>query len=155
MVSGYTENHRKEAIQCTVVGYERMVERDAKRKKRLVKKVAWYRPQDTVIFVPTTPNGELAMKVRKVVQEEGRRINIKVRVVETAGTPLRQKLVRTDLAPRTIEVVPCTKGHVKYVRRTTSEQSTMEKLDTQHTQEHKSMRKRSRTRTATTHLLNI
>ena len=98
MVSGYTENHRKEAIQCTVVGYERMVERDAKRKKKLVKKVAWYRPQDTVIFVPTTPNGELAMKVRKVVQEEERRINIKVRVVETAGTPLRQKLVRTDLA---------------------------------------------------------
>ena len=114
MVSGYTENHRKEAIQCTVVGYERMVERDDKgrtplyrsriwnkevrRKKKLMKKLAWYRPQDTVIFVPTTPNGELAMKLRKVVQEEGRRINVKGRVVETAGTSLRQKLVRTDLA---------------------------------------------------------
>ena len=30
MVSGYTENHRKEAIQSAVVGYERMIERDAK-----------------------------------------------------------------------------------------------------------------------------
>ena len=114
MVSGHTENHRKEAIQCGDVGYERMVERDAKgqtplyrsriwnkeerRKKKLMKKIAWYRPQDTVIFVPTTPNGELAMNVRKVVQEEGRRINVKVTVVETAGTSLGQKLVRTDLA---------------------------------------------------------
>ena len=114
MVCGYTENHRKEAIRYAVVEYERMVEKDAKgqtplyrsrlwnkeerRKKKLMKKVAWYRPQDTVIFVPTTPNGELAMKVRKVVQEEGRRIIVKVRVVETAGTSLRQKLVRTDLA---------------------------------------------------------
>ena len=57
MVSGYTKNHRKEAIQCAVVGYERMVERDAKgqtplyrprlwnkeekRKKKLMKNVAW------------------------------------------------------------------------------------------------------------------
>ena len=117
MVSWYTENHRKEAIQCAVVGYERMVERDTKgqtplyrprlwnkeekRKKKFMKKVASYRLQDTVIFVPTTANGELAMKVRKVVQEEGRRTNVKVRVVrmvETAGTSLRQKIVKTDLA---------------------------------------------------------
>ena len=105
MVFGYTGSHWKEAIQCAVVGCERIVERDAKgqtplyrprlwnkeerRKKKLMKKVAWYRPQDTVIFVPTTPNGELAMRVRKVVQE-GRRLNVKVRVVETAETSLRQ-----------------------------------------------------------------
>ena len=105
MVFGYTGSHWKEAIQCAVVGCERIVERDAKgqtplyrprlwnkeerRKKKLMKKVAWYRPQDTVIFVTTTPNGELAMRVRKVVQE-GRRVNIKVRVVETAETSFRQ-----------------------------------------------------------------
>ena len=38
------------------------------------------------------------VKIRKVVQEEGRRINVKVKVVETAGTSLRQKLERTELS---------------------------------------------------------
>ena len=41
MVSGYTENHRKETIQCTVVGYERMVERDAKGQTPLYRSRIW------------------------------------------------------------------------------------------------------------------
>jgi hypothetical protein len=35
---------------------------------------------------------------RTVVQEEGRRLGVSVRVVETAGVSLRQQLVRTDLS---------------------------------------------------------
>ena len=50
------------------------------------------------MFVPVTPNGELAKRVRKVVEEEGSRIDVRVRVVETAGVSLKQQLVRTDLA---------------------------------------------------------
>ena len=50
------------------------------------------------MFVPVTPSGELGKRVRKVVEEEGARIDVRVRVVESAGTSLNQQLVRTDLA---------------------------------------------------------
>ena len=74
---------------------------------------------------------EVAKRVRKVVEEEGPRID--VRMIETVGTEsLEQQLVKTDLAadqqgcflcstgkereihPIT-EVVPCIEEHVKHV----------------------------------------
>ena len=50
------------------------------------------------MLVPVTPNGELAKRVRKVVEEEGARIDVRLRVVEKAGTSLKQQQVRTDLS---------------------------------------------------------
>jgi len=41
-----------------------------KETKKLISKTAWFRPQDTVMSVPVTPNGELAKRVRKVVEDE-------------------------------------------------------------------------------------
>ena len=86
MISGYQENYRKKAIQCVVVGYEKMLDKSRKdlrplyrprewqagerRKKKHISKTAWFRPQDTVMFVPVTLNGELAKRVRKVVEDE-------------------------------------------------------------------------------------
>ena len=67
-------------IQCAVVGYEKMFDKSGKelrsvyrprewqagerRKKKLISKTAWFRPQDTVMFVPVTPNGELTRRGR-------------------------------------------------------------------------------------------
>ena len=53
--------------------------------------------------LPQSPLGSLSLPifsrtVRKVVEEEGAGIDVRVRVVETAGTSLRQQLMRTYLA---------------------------------------------------------
>ena len=69
-------------------------------------KASWYRPADTVLFLPSTPGSELATRVRRVVEEECGRLNIRPRVVERAGTSLKQHLVRTDLSTG----VPCPQG---------------------------------------------
>ena len=51
----------------------------------MISKTAWFCPHDTVQFVPVTPKSELASKVSEVVEEERKRIYVKVRVVEKAG----------------------------------------------------------------------
>ena len=50
-----------------------------------------------MLFLPVTPGSLLANTARKVVEEEGRRLGVNVKVVERAGTSLRQHLVKTDL----------------------------------------------------------
>ena len=79
---------------------------EARRRKKQLKRASWFRPADTVLFVPVTPKSELAGRVRRVVEEEGRRINLKVRVVERGGVSLKAHLVRTDLSAGT----PCPQG---------------------------------------------
>ena len=74
-----------------------------RRRRKQIKKSAWFRPSDSVLFCPATPNSELATRQRKVVEEEGRRLGVKVRVVERAGMSMRQQLVRTDLSAH----LPC------------------------------------------------
>ena len=113
MKSGYPENYRKEVLQSSVIGYERQIAADEagvtplyrprswnkeerKNKKRL-KKSSWYRPADVVLFVPATPEAELANKAREVVEGEGKRLDIKVKVVERGGPTMKQHLVRTDM----------------------------------------------------------
>ena len=49
-------------------------EEQERRKAKLLKRVSWYRPADTVLFLPATPNGELAEMARKVVEEESPRL---------------------------------------------------------------------------------
>ena len=52
---------------------------------------------DTVLKVPYTPGAVLASTIRKVVEEEGSRLGLKVKVQEGAGVPLRRSLVAQDL----------------------------------------------------------
>ena len=112
-LSGYPEDNRIGVIESVVKGYERQVAasergevplyrpRDwqsvTRRRKKLLKKVAWYRPSDTVLRVPYTPNSELAAMVRKVVQEEGARLDMRMKVQEEAGVSLKRSVVRSDL----------------------------------------------------------
>ena len=72
-------------------------EAPARRKKKLLSKSSWFRPADTVIRVPYTPGAILASAVRDVVEEEGMRLGLKVKVQEGAGIPLERSLVTSDL----------------------------------------------------------
>ena len=69
-----------------------------RQKAKLLKSVSWYRPADTVLFLPATSDGELAELAKKVAEEEGPRLGLNIRVVEKGGVSLKRTLVRTDLA---------------------------------------------------------
>ena len=113
MISGYNEKFRLEIIQSAVRGYERQCQvadnggtplyrprsyqRADRQRKKLLTPTSWYRPADSVIFVPATPQAKLAKEIQKVVTEEASRIGMTVKVVESGGTSMRQHLVRLDL----------------------------------------------------------
>ena len=44
-----------------------------RRQKKMVGEMAWFRPADTVLRVPFTPDSELAKEAKAVVEEEPRR----------------------------------------------------------------------------------
>ena len=111
--SGYGEGYRKEVITSGVSGFERQVEasrsgekplfrprgwrREERRRKKLVKRVGWYRPADCIGFFPATPGGELNKRIGKVLEEEGSRIGLTLRSREKGGVSLARQLVRADL----------------------------------------------------------
>ena len=100
-------------IKSGVAGYEKQLEasrsgvkplyrprgwrKEERKRKKMVRKVAWYRPADCVGFYPPTPGGELARSVGKVLQEEGERIGLDLRCVETGGVSLAKQLVKANL----------------------------------------------------------
>ena len=73
MVSGYPPEYRASIIKSVVVGYERLIsacangerplyrprnwQQEMRRKVKLLKGVSWYRPADSVLFLPATPDG--------------------------------------------------------------------------------------------------
>ena len=100
-------------IRDAVVGYERQVAASERGEKplyrsrqwkyeerqqgKLLKKSAWFRPADSVVFVPATPGGELAGEMRKVVEEEGSRLKMHIKIIERGGTSLKNELTKPDL----------------------------------------------------------
>ena len=114
MASGYNEKFRAGVIKSAVVGYERLSaacsrgerplyrprswQQQARRDAKLLKRVSWYRPADTVLFLPATPNGELAEETRKVMEQEAPRLGLNIKIVEKGGISLKRQLVKTDLA---------------------------------------------------------
>ena len=64
----------------------------------MIKKSAWYRPQaDVAAFYPATPNSELIKRIRKVIEKEASRLDMKVRVVEKGGNSWKTKLVKSEI----------------------------------------------------------
>ena len=114
MISGYPEEFRAGVIRSAAVGYERLMaasasgerplyrprnwQQQARQEAKLLKRVSWYRPADTVLFLPATPGGELAEQARKVLEEEAPRLGMSIRVVERAGISVKRQLAKTDLA---------------------------------------------------------
>ena len=111
--SGYSATFRGEVIFAAVTGFERILDKvdkgerplhrprtwnaEARRQKKLISKGAWYRPTDTAFFAPATPGGELAKQLQMVMEEEGKRLNLKIKTVETGGISLKRKLTGKDL----------------------------------------------------------
>ena len=112
--SGYNATYRAEVIVSAVTGYERLLaqvdkgerplhrprewEAEARRRKKTLAKAAWFRPADTVTFIPATPGGKLTEQLREVLQEEGRRLRLTIKAVEQGGVSLKRKLTGGDLA---------------------------------------------------------
>ena len=63
-------------------------QKEERHKSKMIQKAAWYRPADVVGFYPPSPKGELVTRINKVLEEEGRRIGIKMRAIETGGLSL-------------------------------------------------------------------
>ena len=61
-----------------------------------MKKAAWFRPADAVLFLTANPHSLLADRTTEVVNQE-KRLGLNVKVVERAGISLKQQLVKTDL----------------------------------------------------------
>ena len=113
MLSGYSEEFRLDTIKAAVKGYERQCQKadtgetplhrprtwnqTERRKKKLLTKTSWYRPHQAVGFYPSTPTGELAKEIQEIVTEETARLGFTVKVVETGGISLKDKLVKLDL----------------------------------------------------------
>ena len=113
MLSGYSEKFRLEIIQSAIRGYEKQCEaadrgirplhrnrgfqKEERWKKKALSKTIWFRPNNSVGFVPATPNGVLARTIQAIVSEEAARIGLTVRIVEQGGISLKQQLVRMDL----------------------------------------------------------
>ena len=105
MLSGYPEYFRESVLVSSLTGYRNQVAASHKGEKPLYRerewkkqerrrskklKASWYRPADVILFLPCTPDSELATRARKVVEEECRRLNITARVGERRGNTLRQ-----------------------------------------------------------------
>ena len=113
-LSGYKEDFRLQTIQAAVSSYQRQCARadagqrplhrlgsynkEERRRRKLMTKTSWYRPSETVGFYPATPKQTLAKEIQRIVSEEGARIGIDIKIVETGGTSLRSQLVRTNLS---------------------------------------------------------
>lgn len=113
MISGYPADYRIGVIESAVKCYEAQLgasvrgekplyrprgwQPEVRRQKKLVGKMAWFRPADTVLRVPYTPDSELAREARVVVEEEAGRLGLKVKVVEGGGVPLKRQITTSDL----------------------------------------------------------
>ena len=122
MISGYPEDFRRGVIESAVACYQRQVEasrrgevplyrpRDwqapERRRKKLLAKMSWFRPADTVLRVPCTPGAALATAVRSIVEGESSRLGLRVKTQEGSGVALRHSVVTRDLGAGQ----PCPQG---------------------------------------------
>ena len=114
-LSGYHDTYRLYIIKAAVEIYETQLAEDEagrtplyrdkswnkeeRRNKRLITRTSWYRPSEAVGFFPATPGGVLNKIIQNILDEEGPRIDLKLRAVEKGGISLRRQLVKTDIGP--------------------------------------------------------
>ena len=66
-------------MQCARA--DRHWDKEGRRKKKLL--ASWYRPRDAVGFFLATPGQELATAIQEIVDEEGERLDLTVKIIET------------------------------------------------------------------------
>ena len=112
-LSGYDEKFRGEIVKSAKKAYDAMVLKDQngtkplfrnrkqiEEDKRLSSKVKWFNKKgkchNTVLFVPPTPNGELAKLIQKREEELNKYSKLSIKVVEKGGVKLKDLLVKKD-----------------------------------------------------------
>ena len=106
--SGYPEKLRRDIIQSGWEGYFKQLRRhdngecpmyrpkgyrkEERSINKMVKRRAWYKPFDTVLFCPSTPGGELAKKLRNITEDTRRKTGMKIKVIERVGTKISAQL---------------------------------------------------------------
>ena len=112
-VSGYDEKFRGEIVKSAKKAYDIMILNDQngtkplfrsrkliEEDKKLNPKVKWFNKKGkyytTVLFVPPTPNGELAKLIQKREQELNRYSKLAIKVVEKGGIKLKNILIKKD-----------------------------------------------------------
>ena len=106
---GYNEEHRYNVARSAFNANEKMkgVAEDGirplyrkkdwkyieRRKEKMGRRKKWYGNYDAVMFIPTTPKSEL----KRRYDEEIKRRNMKIRVVEKSGMKLKDMLQKKDI----------------------------------------------------------
>jgi len=108
--SGYNKKFRYEIVNSAMKAYNKIVEEDCKGLKPMYrprnfqeserkegkkrKKKSWYEKggYKSVIFIPSTPQSIL----KKRYEEEIKKTDIQIKVIEQAGTPLKRILQRSN-----------------------------------------------------------
>ena len=126
--SGYPEKMRAEIIQSGLKGYNKMREqelnggrpvnrrkednRNQRRKEKSNTTRNWYKNKNnkyhTVLFVPCTPRGTLAKRLREVEERGHRDRGWRVKVVEMSGQTIRSQISKANPWPnKTCEDPKC------------------------------------------------
>ena len=74
-----------------------MWKKEERRRKKIVRRVGWYRPAGCFSFFPATPRAEQNEKISSILEEEGKRIKTRLRSVEMGRAILAKQLVRNDM----------------------------------------------------------
>ena len=111
--SGYTSQYRAQIANSALKAYETIKEKDKKgdepmyrtkkwrrsdrQEQKRWKKASWYKKEgyDTVVFIPPTPKS----KLKKSFEEEIKKTEFRIKVVETAGTPIKRLLQKSQPFP--------------------------------------------------------
>ena len=113
-MSGYCEKFREEVIASGVNGFEKMVqvqeaggrpvnrprswEQETRRKKKTEKSITWHKNGgfDVPLFIPCTPGGELAKKIKGVEEKKSGNRTVRFKVIETGGIAMKSLLQKSD-----------------------------------------------------------
>ena len=95
-------SQNREVIYFAVTGYKKLLakvdkgerplhqprewEVEARKRKKILAKAAWFRPADTGTFIPAIPGGKQTEQRRDVLEEEGKRLQLTIKAVETGGS---------------------------------------------------------------------
>ena len=105
--SGYKERFRYEVLKSALNAYQKIVDDQTRpkyrgkedntprrRMERILKRKNWYRAggYESVIFVPATPNSELAKRMKEEISSS----NLKINVVERPGIKVKRLLQKND-----------------------------------------------------------
>ena len=112
--SGYNQNYRYQVLKSGMEGYDKMLEverrggrpvnrprswgEDERQKKKELQGKNWFRAGgfDVPLFVPHTPHGELAKRMKEMEAKNNQGREIRFKIVEKSGVTLEQILRRSN-----------------------------------------------------------